>query len=289
MVFKSVWEDTYYSAPESMSPLSYHIEMNGQEIYRGKAYAKPNSGVIDIHINEIVKTYLNNYLSDEFIRGEQRVFNCYDAIRTFSLVNDSNDQKLEEYTFLSDYSFTYQWRGAVNTVLSNPINFRYDPQRQTNVLSTIRQDSNGYYIETVNDSNAYYATCCGNYELVYLNRQGGWDKLLFSIKPKRNDSFKKYQTVMPYNNLSLDFGKNTYLNTIKTSFDLQTDLLTEKEGENLAENLLSSNKVYLFDYEHNKIYPCVIKDEGVSWKTYKNDSTITYNINVELSQEQYNI
>lgn len=289
MVYRSCWEDTYYSAPESMSPLSYHIEMEGQEIYRGKAYAKPDSGILDIHINEIVKTYLDNYLSDAFVRGQQTSFACYDAIKTFRLINDNTDQTLEEYTFLADYSFSYQWRGNTGVVLSQPINYRYDPSRLTNVYSTIKSDSNGFYVETVNNSNAYVQPCCGDYELIYLNRKGGWDKLLFSIKPKRNDAYNRYKTTTPYNNSTLEFGKNSYLNTITTSFEMQTDLLTEQQGEILAENLLSSNKVYLLDYEHNKKYPCIIKDEGVSWKTYKNDKTITYTLQVELSQEQYNI
>lgn len=296
MIYKSIWEDTYYSLDASNSPFNYYITYSTTdeevEIFRGRAYAKPGAQFIDININYICKNYLSNYLSDSFLKGSDERFDCYDAIKVFNLYNSDTQALVEQYTFLADYSYDFTFRGATNIghSLSKPINGVYSANRYNNQYNTtIEMDSNGYYLKTVKRSNNYPNPCCGDVELVYLNRYGGWDKLVFGMKPQLSDTYTKYDIGVKYNNNTMEFGKKTYLNDIKRNYILTTDILTEKQSQNIAFNLFSSYKVYFMDYKHNIYKPCNITDTSINYQNFNTDDVIRYTVNIEIAQSQMNL
>ena len=295
MLFYSAWEDVVYSTSATNSPFGYYIAINdaGEEqvIFNGKAYAKPLAEFIDININEICKNYLSNTLSDAFVLGTSSVNDCYSAIRTFNLYNDDGSL-LEQYTFLDDWSYDFTFRGDTNigASLSRPINNRFDINRINNSYNTtIQKDGNGYYLHTVKNSNNYTDSCCGDIDILYKNRYGGWDKLLISLNPERVDNYTFYNIQNPYNNKSLQFGKRNYLNDIATTYNITTDILTEQQGHNLAFNLLSSNMVYYLDYKKNIYKPAIISGNSSTYQLYRNQGIIRYSFNIELSQSEQNI
>lgn len=134
---------------------------------------------------------------------------------------------------------------------------------------------------------SYTVPVCARYQLHYKNRYGGYDTFVIEGKVVKKDNFKRYDITRAFDNTTHQFGKTTYTNDITTAYELHTGWLNNKQSDRLAFHLLSSDRVYLHDTEQEKIYPCVITDSSVTYKTTKNNGMVSYVINVELSQNTY--
>lgn len=285
-----IWKDFYITKTvEGNGYFIYSIEteLNGEgtTIFNGKAWSKPAEDFVKIHLNNYIKDYLTFELPDLTNIGDT-IITHENAVKTFT-IRDDNNTNLGEYTFIRDWS--YKDIEEYN-ILSNPssnkgiegmLYFKTYVENEV-VKTSISHTPNDLYKETL---------CGKRYVLYYLNRYSGMDALVLEGNCKKKDSFSPYYIEAPYNNTTTEFGKKIYHNDIKTRYELHTGWLSDKESENIAYNLFSSNLVYLHDLKENKISPVVIANTEVDYKTFRNNNNklYTYTINVECSQNQYRL
>ena len=124
--------------------------------------------------------------------------------------------------------------------------------------------------------------------LYYLNSYGGWDAFVIEGTALKKDAFTTYKTDQSYNNTTLQFETNKYVQEIKTSYELNTGLLSDEQSANLAKNLLGSVKVYLQNIEEGWIKPVIITDSNATYQTYQTNGRkmCQYKINVQESQSK---
>ena len=278
-----IWKDVYYTG--STQTLDYYIVMdNDQTIYQGRAYVQPNQENVKINISKICQNYLNNDIEDgnEIINAIGVISHNYNAVRTFSLYNASGNTLLDEYTYF--YNWSYKELDE-NLVLTTPINGHSD-SRMVKVGTEVVLDQNEY--ENAIKGNLYTNGYCGNYALYYLQRNGGWAAFLIEGNSKKTDTYEKYSYNQAFNNNTAMFEKNTYHNQIVSSWELHTGWLNDEQSENLAFNLLSSNRVFLHDLKANKVIPVVLTNSEVEYKTFKNNGNhlINFTITAEESQRK---
>lgn len=139
----------------------------------------------------------------------------------------------------------------------------------------------------VDTAYTYSIRYCGDMALYYLNAQGGWDSFLIEGDVIKKDNYTIYEYNKSFNNQTIDFERNRYLNEIETAYELHTGWLSDRESDILAKNLLGSNKVYAHNLKTNKIFPVVITDTSVDYKKHKTEKKlVSYTINIVESQNK---
>lgn len=278
MVVAPIYKDTIYTY--TGQALAYEIQLDGENIFEGRAYAAPGEGTIQININRICENYLNNNAIEEILYETETSVYAPEAFMTFTLTDDSGNT-LETYKFL----YNYDYDGAFNSegmALSDPIN----NNTATNLLP-LHTYFNGTTVTNMLDATFYTNDICGaEYALYYLNAKGGWDAFVIEGSSIRTDNVDRHQYNKTYNNQTIEYEKNTYISEISTSWKLNTGILTDAQGKNLCWNLLASNRVYLHDLLADRITPVVITNTQNVYNTYKNSNSqpIQYEIDITESQ-----
>lgn len=269
MVTSSIWRDIYYTGNESA--LSYYIKVDSQDgntIFNGKAYALPDSNIVSINISKLCADYLSN----ELTTLDNGTYVNPMASRYFYLFNGNG-------SLLETYLFSYDWSYEVSPASITP---RYGIGQK--VVTTTKGTT--AYTNTIStyDSSSLY---CGRFALIYLEPCGKWNSFLMEGRYRVSDTFNTYTTDRVYNNNTVEFGTNKYINQISTSYELSTGWLSDRDSELFAKNILRSIKVYLQDIEKNTVIPVVIMDSNVERKQYRNEKElISYTITVEESQNK---
>ena len=281
-----IWKDTYYTFNTIYSSVVYAIKLDGAVIFNGKAYKSPNKSDITININKICQNYLRTniepVLQSYIDNGEWPENNLLDGIvYTFSLV-DSEDNVLENYDFINDWSYERMEVGY--GTLDAPINGHYTPRMLR--LSTRFEGVDSVYLD--NDSDKYNIVGCGDYAVYYQNLYGGFDSLLLeSVKSTVKDNYTTHLYNKSFNNTTIAFEEGRYIAEIRTMYDLGTGLLTDEEAEILTKHLLSSNNVYLHDLVNDKIFPVLISNKEGVYKTKENQKgPVAYRIQFTASQSK---
>ena len=292
MVYKYIWQDTYYTT-DDYDVLDYYIEVDDERIYRGRAYRCPGDDVLIIKINDICENYLNNNLPIDWPLDmeelDEETYAVADSCKTFGLHAAADDELLEEYTFVYNWSYEEYDPAAGTTNLSRPINGHYadgmyvfwsewrgNPNQNglINTRVSIPESGRGYTVKT-----------CGQGALYYLNSHGGYDALLIEGNIKRTDKLTSLDITKNYNNKTIGHGKDKYMVTTVPSWSLNTSWLTDEQARNLAVNLIPSVKVYFHDFNDGKIYPVTITDNSAEHKMFRNGRRlVNYTINIEDSQ-----
>lgn len=278
-----IWKDIYYSG--SSSTLDYYITMDGNDvIYQGRAYVQPGKEYVQINISKICQNYLSNDIEDgnDIINPLSFVSYSDDAVRTFQLYNASGDTLLKEYTYLYDWS--YEELPASN-IITHPINGHAD-SRMVKVATEINLTDGQYINHSI--TGLYDNNYCGDYAIYYQQRNGGWSAFLIEGNTKVTDSYQKYSYNMAFDNTTAQFEESVYHTEITTDYELHTGWLTDAQADNLAFNLLSTNRVFLHNLKTNKIIPVVVDNNEAEYKTFKNNGKhmINYTINVKASQKK---
>lgn len=286
-----IWKDTYYTETiADGGSIEYSIEAKisdetiTETIFNGKAWANPNTNVVKININNLVKDYLNFELPDLNSVTALLTVPHPNAIKTFYFIR--NGVEVAQYKFIKDWSY----KAHNSNILSTPINgkcvdgqlfFKTDIINDT-VKTSIQRSPNALYSNIL---------CDGRYVLYYLNRYGGMDSFVLEGKCVKTDNYTPYYITSTYDNNTTEFGKKIYHNDITSTYNLITGWLKDSESENLAFNLLSSNLVYLHDIKEDKIMPVVITNTSVDYKTFRNQNNKLYNytISVECSQKEHRL
>lgn len=277
MIQAPVWKDIVYSA--ATSSLTYYITAdNNETIFNGRAFAKPNEGIVYININKIILNYLINELPD-FRSYSAATFSAPMAYRTFYLYN-TNGTLLETYSFLYDWSYTDEADFVSTYSLSRPINNHYaEGMYSFNTVLSSGQVTNN--LEVVSGSS------CGEYAIYYLNAFGGWDSFLFEGKCRKYNNFTQYEYNRVFNNTTIEFEKNRYISEVEEVYELSTGLLADDEADNFALNLIGTNQAYLHNLSTGDIFPIMIDESSIEYKKYRNDRKITeYTIRVKSSQNK---
>lgn len=276
-----IWKDIYYTG--ATETLDYTVEVDGVTIYSGKAHLMPGKSNVKINISKICKDYLSNAINDgNIIIDEDFTFGSFDAIKTFELY-DGEGTLLEEYRFRYDWSYTDD-EPEIGSLITNPINGHSD-SRMVPVGTTLYDDE---YYETVPEPTLYQTGYCGDYALYYLQRNGAYASFLIEGNAKKTDNYQKYSYNRSFDNNKAEFEELTYHNQISTDWSLSTGWLTDAQADNLAFNLLASNRVWLHDLKNDKVMPVVISESSAEYKTFKNQGRqmVKYSINLTESQNK---
>lgn len=292
MTYSPIWRDTYYTS--TASSVVYRIELDGETIYSGKAVRYPSAQNLKINVNKVCSNYLSSDIdtllttmpSTATVQThpyEQRTFKLY--------VEDVN---VQDYMFYQDYSYNTDKPITGYTIVSNPINGHYVPgmlrlrtTRVTSASPTVQ--TRGYTGEPSTPDAAYGYTTqvkCAPYVLYYLNSYGGWDAFVIEGNTVKRDDYTTFTTDQTFNNTTLDFELNKYVQEVSTTYELNTNYLTDDQAANLANNLIGSVKVYMQNIQEGWVKPVVITDNSATYQTYATNGRklCQYKITVKESQ-----
>lgn len=283
-----IWKDTYYST--TAASVNYSIRLNGETIFTGKAVRYPGADEMFINVNKICRNYLECDIAEllEEMPSSNTNLNHPHAQRTFNFYTGSS--KINDYVFYQDYSYTNDKPATGSSiVVSNPINGHFVPGMLK--VRTYRGNSSYYTTGSASSSTGLGYTTrvkCAPYVLYYLNSYGGWDAFAIEGTGIKKDAYTTYKTDQSYINTTLQFETNKYVQEIKTSYELNTGLLSDEQAANLAKNLLGSVKVYLQNIEEGWIKPVIITDSNATYQTYQTNGRklCQYKINVQESQSK---
>lgn len=287
MTYASIWEDVIYTVT-GMTSVDYLIyDENSNLLYAGKAVARPNEGDCKINVSRIVQNYLNSDLPDTAFNGVNFTLGQHiepNAVLGFSLT-DGKGNLFEDYMFLNcwDYKlhFAFIANPGVPYPLSTPANQHYVPQmllfqsvltKQNKVRTTISSGFTGDY--------------CGYGALYYSNAIGGYDSFLIENGVTRKDSYERYTINNKWMADTLQSGSRTLVNTIETTWELKTHLLTDSEAKTLASNLFGSNNVYFHNFDDDTITPVVITDTSVDYKNRRNQKNKMFYLTINIKSTQ---
>lgn len=287
-----IWKDTYYTT--TASSVNYRITLDGGNIFSGKAVKYPDADNLQININKICRNYLECDIAPllELMPTSNSAMTHYDAQKVFQLyVNDTN---VQDYLFYQDYSYTTDKAVTGSSItVSNPINGHFVPgMLKVRTQRTSTSSSNSYATtgSASSSTGLGYTTRvkCSPYVLYYLNSYGGWDAFVIEGTGIKKDAYTSYQTDRSYNNTTLEFELNKYVQEIKTTYELNTNLLTDAQAANLAKNLIGSVKVYLQNIDEGWVKPVIITDNSATYQTYQTNGRkmCQYRITVQESQSK---
>lgn len=274
MIIAPIWQDTEYTSSEEV--LSYYITYNGDIIFNGRAYRKPDAVFLVINVNRICQNYLSNELPESFIGiTGYTTYQNDDAVGDF-LLYDSNG------TLLETYRFSYDWSYDLTSTVGSPVNAHYAYGQF--IMSTTKQSTG--YTNNIRISNS--TTYCGDYAIYYLDSYGCWRSFLFEGNCKKNDNYIQYEYNKSFNNMTIQFEQGRYISEINTVYELSTGWLKDEEAENFARNVVGTNVAYLHNLKTNKIFPVLVNENGVEYKQYKTNGRhlVEYTISVKESQNK---
>lgn len=286
-----IWKDTYYTTTAASA--NYYITLDGGKIFSGKAVRYPDANNLEININKVCRNYLDCDIAELLTNmpSSNTSLSHPNAQRLFKLYVGSSN--VADYRLYQDYSYTTDKAVTGSSiVVSNPINGHFVPG-MLKVRTTRTTNSSPSYTTTGSASSSTglgYTTRvkCAPYVLYYLNSYGGWDAFVIEGTGIKKDAYTSYKTDRVFKNTTLDFETNKYVQEIKTSYELNTGLLTDDQAANLAKNLLGSVKVYLQNIDEGWVKPVIITDANAAYQTYQTNGRklCQYKINVQESQSK---
>lgn len=309
-----IWKD-FTVVLGSADSIAYTIETDGVAIYSGIAVKRPGDTLTRATINNICAAYLHQTLPTLTLQGTSTA----PYVKTFDV--KASGQLITSIEFVMDYSYDHGLLGHAHS-LSDPVDGVIDyrmPLLRTNAESSYlihRKNviTNQGYNSSLSDAVGNYVRItgakdlnfdityeggfdvtrysvrdtCARYALYYVNAFGGWDALVMQGTPKRSEDIKRYNVQKSYDNIeSRARGLHNYTNEITPKWALKTALLTDEQSARMH-HLLGSTMVYLYDIETAEVFPVVITDNSIEYKTFKNNNRqrAQYTINVQLAAER---
>lgn len=282
-----IWRDIYHVTDAASA--RYRIDLDGRTIFSGRAVRYPDDEYLRINVNKICRSYLETDIAP-MLEGMPTQVTEYEhpmAAGLFKLYVDGTNT--DDYRFYQDWSYTTDKTPGGVVSVSDPVNGRFVPGMLK--LRTWRTPSR-VYTECVSDDEPGlgYNTlvACKPYVLYYLNAYGGWDALVIEGRARRRDNYTTFKTDRSFDDTTLEYELNAYVNEVRTSWELTTGFLSDEEGDNVARNLAGSVKVYLQNTVEGWVRPVVITDTAVEWQSYQGNGKrmCQYRINVQESQSR---
>ena len=305
-----IWKTTVVEVA-GQGYVDYTVSTEGDVIYSGRAYQMPGDANINFELNEIVRDYVDNYLwwreGYQTPSGWQRTF-------TIELGNGGGG----DYIFTKDWS--YQELGystnsfiCLNEPIINEIPAGcyvpvcvFSPQKAGNTsftrngtsvytanLNNPRQarylfvSAPGYKYGYTGDNNVYKgaADCKTRYVLYYENAYGGIDAMPVQGNATLTDKITAYTTKNAVRVPSTSFSYRRYLNEIQKTWEFRTGYLSDEQASRMH-HLIESTMVYVYDIETDTLYPVVIDETSLTYKTYKNQGRKFFNYSFKVRESQ---
>lgn len=284
-----IWKDTYYTT--TAASVNYSIRLDGETIFTGKGVKYPGADDMQLNINKICRNYLECDIAGllETMPSSNTNLDHPNAQRTFNFYTGST--KVNDYVFYQDYSYTNDKPTTGSSiVVSNPINGHFVSGMLK--VRTYRGTSSYYTTGSASSSTGLGYTTrvkCVPYVLYYLNSYGGWDAFAIEGTGIKKDAYTTFKTDQSYNNTTLQFETNKYVQEIKTTYELNTGLLSDEQSANLAKNLLGSIKVYLQNIDEGWIKPVIITDSNATYQTYQTNGRKLCQYKIQVTESQSKI
>ena len=272
-IYAPIWKDVYYTT--TADSITYNIKSGASTLFNGRAVKLPGASTVEINVTLICRNFMDNDLADFRSVSSPVQRTAYNACKTFHLYQGST--MLQDYKFLWDWSYE-DWNGADKS-MSYPINGHYN--------STMYVMNSGVGSGTViNNIRVGSGAYCGDFALYYQGAAGGWNSFLIEGNVKRTDRLTNHSISRSVKNTSIDFENKIYSIDVEPSYELSTGWLTDEQAANLAENLLQSPSIYAHDLVNGVIFPVVITDTNVQYKTFRTNGRkrVNYVIKVKASQ-----
>lgn len=270
-----IWKDVYYTS--TAESITYSIKVGGSTIFNGKAVKCPGAANLEVNVSLICRNFMNNDLPDFGNVTSATTYTNTNACRTFTFTA-SDTSSTTSYTFLWDWSYQ-DWNGGSKS-MSSPINGHYCANM---LVFSSSVSAGGVVSNSISFPGGNY---CGKMALYYQGAAGGWNSFLIEGHAKRTDKLTNHSMSRSVKNTSINFENKIYSMDVEPQYELSTGWLTDAQAANLAENLLQSPSIYAHDLETDEIFPVVITDTNVQYKTYRTNSRkpVNYVIKVKASQ-----
>ena len=272
-IYAPIWKDTYYTS--TATTIDYTIASGGATIFSGRAVKFPGAANVEVNLNLICRNFMNNDLPDLNTISSNTAVTNTNALKTFSF--SATDGGSNNYVFLWDWSYQ-NWNGASKS-MSSPINGHYNSS-----MFILSSSTNGSVV--TNSIQLGSGSYCGQMALYYQGAEGGWNSFLIEGNVKRTDKLTNHNVSRRVRNTSAEFENKIYSMDVEPSYELSTGWLSDAQAANLAENLLESPNIYAHDFKTDRIFPVLITDTNVQYKTFKTNSRkpVNYVIKIKASQ-----
>lgn len=299
---RAIWED-YKIVFENVGDIvPYTIKVDGEVVYKGRAYALIGEGAPYIYLNRIVQDYLSSKVDGLVSDGDVKAQPHY--LRVASV--EYGDKAVAE-SFINDYSYDYRVRSEGVQLLSKPMSNVVDcrqllvttfanfggaqPVELVDGVGTSLAEvsegrcntfvynlNGGYEGESISlvanqgyDILATYDVrrTCATHALYYLNAYGGYDHMLIRGNVVRSEDYARTEITRDIANTTYKHGRQYIANDVQTKWRLHTDYLTDEQWL-LTHHLLGSTDVYLHNLETGELTPIVITSNSAEFKTYRN-------------------
>lgn len=270
-----IWKDTYYTS--TAQSITYTITSGGATVFNGKAVKFPDAANVEVNINLICRNFMSNELPDLRNISTSTAVTNSNALKTFNFT--SSDGGSNSYVFLWDWSYQ-DWNGGSKS-MGSPINGHYNGN-----MFVLSSSTNGTVV--TNNITMGSGNHCGQMALYYQGAAGGWNSFLIEGHVKRTDKLTNHNVSRRVKNTSVDFENTIYSIDVEPSYELSTGWLSDAQAANLAANLLQSPRIYAHDLVNDRIFPVLITDTSVQYKTYRTNSRkpINYVIKIKASQSK---
>ena len=316
-----IWKTTTVEVAGA-SYMDYTISTDGVVIYSGRAYQMPGEDNISFEINEIARDYIDNTIwwRDGYQTpvGWQRTFTVdlgsgsggdyiftkdwsYEernyASNDFISLNDPIINEVPAGCFVPICVFSPKKAGYVGFTYTSTAGTVYspyyvnlnDPRQARYFFTSSPGYKYGFSGNTVVKNEIYKgaADCKTRYVLYYENAYGGVDVIPIQGNAIATDKITSYTTKNAVRVPSRDFSYRRYLNQIDKTWALNTGYLSDEQASKMH-HLIESTQVLLYDIQEADVYPVVIDDSSLEYKTYKNQGRkfFLYSFTVKESQSK---
>ena len=321
-VVNPIWKTTVVDIT-GRDYINYTISTDGNVVYSGRAYQMPGDGSISFELNEIVRDYVDNTLwwrsGYQTPLGWQRTFTLemdngdtgdYIFTKDWSYVerdyssnqliclNEPIINTIPEGCFVPVCVFSPQRAGntsftTTNTQGNRSITYTVDldnPRQARYLFTAVNGYKYGIFGPGMVKDEIYTGTdrCFTPFVLYYENAYGGIDALPIQGKVTASDKITSYTTRNAVRVPSTSFSYRRYLNDISKTWELNTKYLSDLQSSRMH-HLIESTLVYLYDVAADKLFPVVIDENSLTYKTYKNQGRKFYNYTFKVRESQNKI
>ena len=314
-----IWKTTTVDVAGS-NYVDYTVSTEGLTVYSGRAYQMPDSDNISFELNEIVRDYIDNYLwwrqGYQTPSGWQRKFTVdmsngssgeYIFTKDWSYVEKNysstpliclNEPIINEIPagcFVPVCVFSPQRAGDVSFVHTatqgapqTAYSVHLDNPRQARYLFVSSPGYKyGFQSGTLSDTEVYkgVAACQIRYALYYENAFGGIDAMPIQGNATLTDKITAYTTKNQVRIPSTTFSYRRYLNEIQKTWEFKTGYLSDEQASRMH-HLIESTMVYVYDMQTATLYPVVIDETSLVYRTYKNQGRKFFNYSFKVRESQ---
>lgn len=297
-----IWKD--YILTASGDYVDYTVSLDGEIIYRGRAYKRPGASQIEWSINSIAADYLRpvwpGFPADMEHSGENRIVST--GAKRFVVEYGNTSQEL---TFCNDWSYVAAYGSGNSADMQSVVIFPdYDrriPLFQTwstyndisrpdavdlQIVNRLVRTSIG--IVTAEGSVVVRPVdTCYRHVLFFVNAFGGWSFIYLEALKAQEDYDRKTAKRIYSSADATARGAVDYVNEVTRRWTAKTPYLTDAQAAKMW-HVLGTVAAYLYDMQGGQLTPVSVTDGRFEEKTYRNQGAkrVRYDISLTLAQDR---